>query len=514
VRTKVAAFHILVQPPVFPGENDQGDQAITFCAHTFPKRQQGKRFDRNPFVDVKNAQSGWSRFVLVVPGCGGVRQGQNRDNSHSAPINPGRPTPFIPSKPKGKVRIWIVVRSRFRGRRGHRPSAEVEAERRQLRETTDRELDDLVAEFHRILPRSEADSVGMAYARYSSEFQHSVVDQVRAIFESAIKFKIFIPRVLVFFDIAITGRKERRAGLQRVRDTLATRGAQALLVFTTNRLYRKGYKCMRFVEEEAVGRGLRCFFVRTGVDTETTESWRLPLQLHTMIDEATSTMNAENIRAAHEGLFLKRMVVSTLPFGYTGQDIDGLKTKRGLDRQIIVIDEETAGWVRQIFHWFVVDRLPQARILERLNDQAVPCGPRCDGTFWSQPALHYLLSNPCYRGLWAYGRGQNVRQNVADYVKRVLRDKPLHEAQFGELRLVSDEVWYRVQELLAESPQKNAGRKTRDGNTAKRPRILNGLLKCETHGCGSVSERERDGPHDSARGWRQGPRQPGHADRP
>src|SRR5207248_137351 len=99
-----------------------------------------------------------------------------------------------------------------------------------------------------------------------------------------------------------------------VRDTLANRGVRTLLVFTTNRLFRKNYKCMKFVEEEVVGRGLRCVFVRTGIDTETTDRWRLPLQIHAMMDEMSSTQYAENIHAADEGLFLKRMVVSTLPF--------------------------------------------------------------------------------------------------------------------------------------------------------------------------------------------------------
>jgi DNA invertase Pin-like site-specific DNA recombinase len=373
------------------------------------------------------------------------------------------------------------VLCRLRGRRGRRPRAEIEAERRQLWETTDRELDRLVAEFHRILPLSEAESLGAAYARFSTEFQHSIVDQIRAIFEAAVRLKIFIPRESVCIDIAVRGYKERRPGLNRVLTILGQKAAQTLLVFTTNRLFRKLYKCMKFVEEDVVGRGHRCVFVKTGIDTATGDHWRLPLQIHAMVDEVASTMYAANIRAAHEGLFLMRLVVTTIPFGYTGQDTDGPKTKRGLTRQIIVIDEETAEWVRRIFHWFVVDRLPMARILERLNDQAVPCGPKSDGTYWTHQALHYLLTNPCYRALWAYGRGRNVWQAAADYAKRVLREKPLREAVFEELRLVSDELWFKAQELLAASPQRNAGRKPRDGNTLTRPRDLNGLLMCESH---------------------------------
>lgn len=453
-----------------------------FWSRPFPKSWQVQWFDLNPLGGQRKPLPGWSRIVPVTPGCGEAGPGQNRDKSSPRPSGRNRPEPAVPTLPyrtRQRVLFWI----RLGGRRGRRSRVEVEAERRQRRENTDRELDTLVAEFHRILPRSDAESVGIVYARYSSEFQHSIVDQVRAIFEAAVKLKIFIPREWVYYDIAVRGCKERRPGLDQVRAVLGKRAARTLLVFTTNRLFRKNYKCMKFVEEEVVGRGLRCVFVRTGIDTATTERWRLPLQMHAMVDEITATLYAENIRAAHEGLFDRRFVVSTIPFGYRGEDVEGPKTKRGLPRQIIVIDEETAEWVRTIFHWFVVDRLSQTRILERLNELTVPGGPQSNGTYWTDCALSYLLSNPSYRGQWAYGRGQNVWQPAADYAKRELRDKPLREKYFAELRIVSDEVWYKAQELLAASPQRNAGRKPRDGNTAIRPRDLNGLLICYEHQC-------------------------------
>ncbi|MCE9532801.1 MAG: recombinase family protein [Planctomycetes bacterium] len=375
--------------------------------------------------------------------------------------------------------IRYTIRWKRRGSR--RSKEEIEAERRRLQEEVEKAIDEVVAEMHASLPRHRAKSVGVAYARYSTEFQHSIGDQIRGIFESAIKLGIFIPREHIFYDLAVPGCKERRPGLDQVRAVLARNAARVLLVFTTNRLFRKNYKCMKFVEEEIVGKGLRCIFVRTGIDTDESDRWRLPLQMHAIVDEMTSTMYAENIRAAHEGLFINGYVVSTLPFGFTGKDVPGQLTKRQRVRQLIVIDENLAVWVRQIFQWFVEDRLPMARILERLNVQKVPCGPKSDGSFWSPQALHYLLTNTCYRGWFMYGKGKNVWQGKADYSKRVLRDKPLREKQFEELRIVSDEMWHEAQRILASSPQRNAGRKPKDGNTEKRPRILNGLLLCKKH---------------------------------
>jgi len=172
---------------------------------------------------------------------------------------------------------------------------------------------------------------------------------------------------------------------------------------------------MKFVEEEVVERGLRCVFVKTGIDTDQGNQWRLPLQVHSLVDEMTSTMYADNIRAAHEGLFLKQMVVYTLPFGYMGQDVEGPLTKRHRPRQIIAINPEEAEWVKKIFRWFVVDRLPLARILERLNSENSPLPPKAIDGYWTHHALRYLIENECYRGWWSYGKGKNVWQSKQDY---------------------------------------------------------------------------------------------------
>jgi DNA invertase Pin-like site-specific DNA recombinase len=424
-----------------------------------------------------------SLLMPVVPGCGVPSAGQIGDNFPHEKDRGKHPRPEIPYRPQERVRVWLLALKRERGRRGRRTKAEIEAERKELQEKVEGEIAAIVAEMHALLPMEKAASIGAAYARYSTDFQHSISDQVRAIFEAAIKLGIFIPLAFICFDLAVPGCKKRRPGLDRLTAILKTKKAKTLLVLTTNRLYRKLYQCMIFVEEQVVGRGIRCIFIGSKIDSAIDERWRMPLQMHGMMDEMASGMYAANIQAAHIGLFLQGMVVSTLPFGYMGKDIAGPLTKKGLTRQMIVIDDELAEWVKKIFHWFVVDRMIQARILEQLNDQAVPPGPKSDGTFWTAQALHYLLTNPCYRGWWAYGKGKNDWQGEADYSKRVMRVQPLQEKQFEHLRLVPDEIWQKAQELLLASPQKNAGRKPVDGDRAKRPRDLNGLLVCKAHHC-------------------------------
>ncbi len=450
-----------------------------FDAASFRNIHLANDFGPNALTHTTLGHSSQDWLIPVVPGYAGRQPGQIRDKISAQRTIPYRQQPTAPNLPLPYVRLRILPNRRRRT--GKRTRQEIEAERRRLRDEIEREIDLIVTEMHELLPRHKAKFIGVAYARYSSEFQHSIADQIRGIFQLATTMGIFIPRKYVFYDLAIRGCKEQRPGLNQARSLLTDKKATVLLVFTTNRLFRKGYKCMKFVEEEIVERGLRCIFVKTGIDTAEGDHWRLPLQLHAMMDELTSTMYAENIRAAHEGLFVQKYVVYTIPFGYAGKEVPGPLTKRHRPRRELIIDPETSEWVMKIFRWFVDERWSITRITEYLNDQNSPLSPMSNDVYWNTAAVRYLLCNQCYRGVWFYGKGQNVWQSKKDYSKRVLRDKPLKEAHFEDLRIISDEKWFKAQQLLSQSPQANAGRKAMDANACKRPRLLNGLLVCKEH---------------------------------
>ena len=62
------------------------------------------------------------------------------------------------------------------------------------------------------------------------------------------------------------GFKNDREGLNALRDCLDREAARVVFFFATNRLFRKTYRSLAFVEEQVVDRGLRAVFVRSGVD--------------------------------------------------------------------------------------------------------------------------------------------------------------------------------------------------------------------------------------------------------
>jgi DNA invertase Pin-like site-specific DNA recombinase len=350
-----------------------------------------------------------------------------------------------------------------------------------LRQRTENEVRRLVADYHARLPRDQAVALGAAYARFSSRYQDSVVDQVRTILDDALRKRVFVPLEFIYFDLGVRGTKADRPGLNALRGCLAARAVQVVFFFSTNRLARKVHHSLQFVEEQVVERGIRAVFVRSGIDTADAKRWRGLLGMHAMMDEFVVGMTADHVRAAHEGLLEKRLVFGTVSYGYCGRSLDGQTTRRGKPRMALVVDPVAGGWVKQVFVWYVVDRVPIDEIARRLNADPAPPPPRSPNRTWTHDAVRKLLRNPRYRGCWRYGATETVWVSSKDYARQVARREPLKEVQIEDLRLILDDQWYQAQALLVKEAGKVARRKPRDGDAASRPRMLNGLFYCPTH---------------------------------
>lgn len=177
---------------------------------------------------------------------------------------------------------------------------------------------------------------GAIYARFSSRFQHSIDDQVRDCREWAERNGVDVR--FVFTDRAVTGKSSRRSGLHRLQTALENDEVDVVIIFTTNRLYRKMYQSLAFVEEEIVDRRKRCVSVRSGIDTADSEDWRQRLQLHALIDEFVVQTIAKHVHAAHEGLLLRTRVFGTVTFGYTGEIIERVQTRLGQPARRLIVD--------------------------------------------------------------------------------------------------------------------------------------------------------------------------------
>jgi DNA invertase Pin-like site-specific DNA recombinase len=346
---------------------------------------------------------------------------------------------------------------------------------------TMREVDEVFEWYERQLSPGDAICRGCCYARYSTKYQDSIAAQIKKILEHAVRLKIYVPRELIFFDSAISGRKRRREGLDELEATLQAKKCRALLLFGTNRLFRKTYATLEFADRVHKGLGIRIIFVSQNIDTDNTKQWELLLAVHAMIDQFVVTMYADNIRAGHEALFEKRYVFGSISYGYLGEIIEGEFSPKGKPRRRLKIDMEAADVVRLIFHLFVKERQGLNEIPRILHDRSIPVPPRCRSGRWTSELVRGILTNTRYRGFWRYGVCESNYVAGADYTRGIPRLEPLKSAQIEQLRIIDDDIWFAAAQLIAQNRHGHGGRKSKDGDTRSRPEALNGLLYCEQH---------------------------------
>ncbi len=161
--------------------------------------------------------------------------------------------------------------------------------------------------------------------------------------------------------------RSRRAGLQALEAALDANEIDVLVVFTTSQLYRHMYKSLRLVQEQIVSKGRRAVFVRQGIDTDDTEFWGVMFQFYSMMDERMAASQAAMVRAGHEGVALRGLICGTLTFGYGGEVVPDVFTKKNNPARKVVVNEREAEWVAKIFQWYLGREYPAQNQWVRLR---------------------------------------------------------------------------------------------------------------------------------------------------
>lgn len=303
---------------------------------------------------------------------------------------------------------------------------------------------------------------GAIYARYSSRFQQSIEDQVRVCREWAENNAISVLDEHIFADRARTGRTHKRKGFNGMLAAMRADEIDVVITFATNRIYRKVYRSLQFVEEEIMDRKKRCVFVAQNIDTSKSEFWRALLQVFAMLDEMQVQITGGQVQAAHQGLAQQGRVWGTTSFGYRRVPIEGAPARNGRKPKTWEFDEEQAEWVRKIFAWYIDGELSMEGIARRLNTENAPLPPKANLKLWTKASARTVLTNPRYVGDWSYGRSKGVWMNKAGYTRHFKRDEPLLDWRDERLRIIDDETLLRAQARLAER-NRGGGRKKGDG---------------------------------------------------
>lgn len=285
-------------------------------------------------------------------------------------------------------------------------------------------------------------------ARQSTKMQHSIESQVQETVRYAAWHQMYPAPEFVCVDEGVSGRKTRRAGLDRMRSFLEAKRIKILLVYKVSRLFRSAYKGYAFFQENVVEEGLRAVSVSQGIDTRESTTWSTLAAVHGLADQMLLQAIADHVRSGIRSLFLQGFVVGALPVGYQAVEVPGAPTNRGKPRTMPQINAPIAKLIVQAYEW-VRDGMPIKRAWRRWVAAGGPCDPRSTLRFMSYPAFRRLLSNPRYIGRWAFGRKRNQWSSRRDYIRQTpAPDTEVAVLQAEELRIVSDELYFAVQAVL------------------------------------------------------------------
>ena len=290
----------------------------------------------------------------------------------------------------------------------------------------------------------------------------------------------------LYIDDGCTGTDFDRPAFRRMLDDLHTGRADCVVVKDLSRLGRNYVRTGEYLEQVFPRLGVRFVSVSDRVD-----SFLDPRSINNLVVPFKNIINDEYCRdisnKVRASLDLKRrqgkFIGSFAAYGYR-KDPD--------DHSRLLIDEEAAAVVRDIFRWFL-SGMSVLGIARRLNELGVPnpsaykqqqgmnyrhpAAGKLDG-LWPDSSVRRILRNPLYTGTMVQGR------------KRI-RSYKLHESE-----TIPESGWITAPDTHeAIIPQEEFDRAqalfTRDTRTAPQKRevyLFSGLLRCAD--CGRAMHRK------------------------
>ena len=327
-----------------------------------------------------------------------------------------------------------------------------------------------------------------AYARYSTDKQRpvSLEDQIRKCREFAQAQGWQFLESEIYSDQAISGATDARPGLNQLLEAARsrTRSFDVILVDDTSRLSRDLESSLRICKRLKFD-GVRVVYVSQGIDTES-EQFEVLVATHGIVDSLYISELAKKVHRGMEGRALQGLHTGGRCFGYRSVPIEDSTQRDNFGRPKIVgvrleIDLEQAAIVRRIFMDYAAGG-SMKDIAKRSNREGVPSPGPYRGQrhpSWSHSAISVMLRNDRYRGMAIWNRTRKVRDPQTG--RRIQRPRPPSEwrlVELPELRIVSDELWDKVQAQRALQAAFSGSRAGLCSRSYSARYLFSGFLKC------------------------------------
>ena len=264
----------------------------------------------------------------------------------------------------------------------------------------------------------------------------------------------YLSLVDVYIDNGRTGTVFDRPEFNRLMNDIRTGRIKCLVVRDLSRFGRDYIEAGTYLERVFPQIGLRFIAIKEHYDSFDTdgsnESLIIPLQnmINALYSKDISRKVSTALRSQMEqGTFRKR----NLPYGYRWNE----------EHTNMVIDEETAPIVKQIFQW-KIEGVTVATILNRLDEMGAPnteqrkrevgtrTGDGCPFKGWAQSTLYGILTNPHYVGDTVLARSEKaIFKGVKSHLVKD-KDKWIVFSNTHE-PIISREDFQKVQDIIAEA---------------------------------------------------------------
>ena len=299
-----------------------------------------------------------------------------------------------------------------------------------------------------------------AYARVSTE-KEAQIDSLEKQIEFFNEFtkKNGYELYKLYTDEGISGKqiKHRKQFQQMMQDAKAKK-FDKVVVKDVSRFARNTVDLLQSVRE-LKSYGVQVDFLNNGEVMEGGSEFILTI-LGAMAQQESANMS-KRVKFGKD-LTAKKGRVPNLVFGYD---------KIPNERYTLKINEEEAKIVKEIFESYVYKGIGTTKIALNLNNKGIRT--KKTKSKWVQTSIVRMLKNPIY-----IGRVTNKKSEVTDFITGTRKDLPEEEwivVEKPNMRIISDEVFNRAQELLEQRSQEFKVNKKRE----KTEYIFSTLIYCK-----------------------------------
>ena len=253
----------------------------------------------------------------------------------------------------------------------------------------------------------------------------------------------------IYADAGISGTSaQKRPDFQRLLSDCRRGRVDKILVKSISRFARNAADCLETIRElRAIGVGV-CF-EEQGIDTSEITGELLTAMFSAIAQKESESISG-NMRWSYQARTKKgTFLPAAMPFGYR---IEGRK---------IVIDEERAKIVRQIFHNYLAGQ-SMDEIAAQLNRENVTVRIGLENRRWIHSAISYILSNERYIGdsLWqkTYATDTLPARQVRNHGER-----QQYYAEATHPPIIEKEIFLAAQELKKRRSEARVDYKLADG---------------------------------------------------